>query len=58
MKQVTIRLDIRVPEDVNEFLLDEAHSKKMSFEGLILIYIQDRMKSEKQRHQHSGPALA
>jgi len=43
---------------VNEFLLDEAHSKKMSFEGLILIYIQDRMKSEKQRHQHSGPALA
>lgn len=55
MKQVTIRFDVRVSEEMNEFLLDESHSKKMSFEGLILSYIEDRMKSDKRKQQHTGP---
>ena len=33
MKHVTIRLELRVSEDMNEFLQTEAHSRKLSFEG-------------------------
>jgi len=40
MKQVTIRLDVRVSEEMNEFLQIEAQSRKLSFEGLILMYIE------------------
>jgi hypothetical protein len=55
MKQVTIRIELRVSEEMNEFLLDEAHSKKMSFEGVLLSFIEDRMKDEKQKHPYTGP---
>jgi hypothetical protein len=57
MKQVTIRLELRVPEETHEYLQVEAHSRKLSFEGLLLMYIEDRMKSDKER-RHSGPARA
>jgi hypothetical protein len=57
MKQVTIRLELRVPEEMHEYLQTEAHSRKLSFEGLLLMYIEDRMKSDKDR-RHSGPARA
>lgn len=43
MKRVTIRVELKVSEEMNDFMLDEAHSKKLSFEGLLLSYIQDRM---------------
>jgi hypothetical protein len=56
MKQVTIRIEMRVSEEMNEYLLDEAHSKKLSFEGLLLTYIDERMKRSlrERRHTRSG----
>ena len=55
MKQVTIRLELRVSEEMNEFLQIEAQSRKLSFEGLILMYIEERMKKERQERLHIGP---
>jgi predicted HicB family RNase H-like nuclease len=56
MKQVTIRLELRVSEEMNEFLQIEAQSRKLSFEGLILMYLDERMKKDRQDRQHNGPA--
>ena len=58
MKQVTIRLDIRVPEEMNEFLVEEARSRKLSFEGLLLMYIEDRMKKVREQRRRIGPGKA
>jgi hypothetical protein len=55
MKQVTIRLDLRVSEEMNEFLQIEAQSRKLSFEGLILMYLDERMKKDRQDREHDGP---
>ena len=55
MKQVTIRVELRVSEEMNEYLQVEAQSRKLSFEGLILMYIEERMKKERQERLHSGP---
>ena len=56
MKQVTIRLELRVSEEMNEFLQLEAQSRKLSFEGLILMYLEERMKRERIEQQHNGPS--
>ncbi len=58
MKQVTIRLDIRVPEEMNEFLVEEARSRKLSFEGLLLMYIEERMKKVREESRRIGPGKA
>ena len=58
MRQVTIRLDLRVSEEMNEFLQIEAQSRKLSFEGLILMYLEERMKKERQEREHNGPPRA
>ena len=58
MKQVTIRLDLRVSEEMNEFLQIQAQSRKLSFEGLILMYLEERMKQERQEREHNGPPRA
>jgi hypothetical protein len=55
MKQVTIRLELRVAEEMNEYLQVEAQSRKLSFEGLILMYIDERMKKDRRERQHSDP---
>jgi hypothetical protein len=55
MKQVTIRLELRVPEEMNEFLLTEARSRKLSFEGLLLMYVEEQMRRRRQELQHAGP---
>jgi metal-responsive CopG/Arc/MetJ family transcriptional regulator len=55
MKQVTIRLELRVSEEMNEFLQIESQSRKLSFEGLILMYLEEQMKKETQERQHNGP---
>ncbi len=55
MKQVTIRLELRVSEEMNEFLQLEAQSRKLSFEGLLLMYIEERMKKDRQDRQHTAP---
>jgi hypothetical protein len=54
-KQVTIRLELRVSEDMNTFLQTEAQSRKLSFEGLILMYLDERMKKDHRDRQHAGP---
>ncbi len=48
MKQVTIRLELRVPEEMLEFLQTEAYSRKLSLEGLILMFLDERMKKDRQ----------
>jgi hypothetical protein len=55
MKQVTIRVELRVSEEMNEFLQMESQSRKLSFEGLILMYIEDRMKKDRLTQRHEGP---
>jgi hypothetical protein len=54
-KQVTIRLELRVSEEMNSFLQMEAQSRKLSFEGLILMYLGDQMKKDRLDRQHAGP---
>ncbi len=55
MKQVTIRLDLRVSEEMNEFLQLEAHSRKLSFEGLILMILEERMAKHGRDRRHTSP---
>ncbi len=55
MRQVTIRLDLRVSEEMNDFLQNEAQSRKLSFEGLILMLIEEQMKRVKQESQRISP---
>jgi hypothetical protein len=55
MRQVTIRIEMRVSDQMNEYLLDEAHSKKLSFEGLLISYIEDRMQKSLHDGRHSRP---
>lgn len=55
MKQVTIRVEMRVSEQMNEFLLDESYSKKLSFEGLLISYIEERMQKALREGRHTKP---
>ena len=55
MKHVTIRLELRVSEEMNEFLQMEAQSRKLSFEGLILMYLDERIKKDRRDRHHAGP---
>ena len=52
MNTIHLRVDVRIPQDMYEFLQEEAGLKKMSFEGLILRYIRERM--ELQRRNATG----
>jgi hypothetical protein len=56
MKQVTIRVELRVSEEMNEFLQMEAQSRKLSFEGLLLMYLDERMRQDRIDQQHRGPS--
>ena len=47
MNLIHIRVDVRIPEDMYDFLLEESRLKKLSFEGLILLYIKERMEAGK-----------
>jgi hypothetical protein len=55
MKQVTIRLELRMSEEMNEFLQIEAQSRKLSFEGLMLKYIEEEMQRTRKEKMHNGP---
>ncbi len=46
---------MKVSDEMNEFLLNEARSKKMSFEGLLISYIEEHMKQEKSRRAAERP---
>jgi hypothetical protein len=52
MDTIHLRLDVRIEKEMYDFLQEEADLKKMSFEGLILLYIRERM--EKQRRNATG----
>jgi hypothetical protein len=52
LSNIHLRLDVRIPQDMYDFLEEEASLKKMSFEGLILTYIRERM--EQQRRNATG----
>jgi uncharacterized protein (DUF1778 family) len=54
MNTIHLRLDMRIEKDMYDFLQEEASLKKMSFEGLILNYIRERM--EQQRRNATGGA--
>ena len=53
VKQVTIRIELRVSEDMNEFLATEAHARKLSFEGLFVSWIEERMAAQRE-HARRG----
>jgi len=46
---VRVRFDVRIPQDMYDFLEEESRLKKLSFEGLFLLYVRDRMNPEKRR---------
>ena len=52
MDTIHLRLDVRIEKDMYDFLEEEAGLKKLSFEGLILLYIRERM--ERQRRNATG----
>lgn len=52
MKTVPLRVDVRIPEDMYEYLQEQAGLKKLSFEGLILQIIRERM--DRQRRDLMG----
>ena len=52
MNDIHLRVDVRIPQDMYDFLEEESRLKKMSFEGLILRYIRERM--EQQRREATG----
>jgi hypothetical protein len=52
VRQATIRIEMRVSQEMNEFLQVEAHSRKLSFEGLLLTYVEDRMKRSLDEKRH------
>ncbi len=47
MNTIHLRVDVRIPKDMYDFLIEESSLKKLSFEGLILSYIQERMEAQK-----------
>jgi hypothetical protein len=55
VKQVTIRIELRISEQMNEYLATEAHSRKLSFEGLLVSWIEERMSSQRERARRRSP---
>ena len=55
MNQVTIRIELRVSREMNEFLATEAHSRKLSFEGLFVSWIEERMKAQREQARRGAP---
>lgn len=53
MKQVTIRIELRLSGEMNEFLVTEARARKLSFEGLFLSWIEERMNARREAARRS-----
>ncbi len=51
MKQVTIRIDMRVSEEMHAYLSEAAHARKQSYEGLLIEIIQERMDRERRQQR-------
>ena len=54
VKQVTIRIELRVSQQMNDYLATEAHSRKLSFEGLLLSWIEERMQAQRERSRRGA----
>ena len=55
MKRVTIRIELRISEKMNNYLATEANARKLSFEGLLVSWIQERMDAERERTLRRSP---
>ncbi len=49
MGTVEVRLDLRLPQEMYDFLQEESRLKKLSFEGLFLAYVRERMRQERSK---------
>jgi hypothetical protein len=49
MDTVEVRLDIRLPRELYDFLQEESRLRKLSFEGLLLLYLRERMIQERRK---------
>lgn len=47
MNKIHLRVDVRMPQDLYDFLVEQSGLKKLSFEGLILLYLRERMEAER-----------
>jgi hypothetical protein len=47
MNTVEVRLDIRIPDELYQFLQEDSRLKKLSFEGLFLLYVRERMEQKR-----------
>ncbi|MCX7030116.1 MAG: hypothetical protein NTU62_08350 [Spirochaetes bacterium] len=55
MKQVTIRIELRISEKMNEYLATEAQARKLSFEGLLVLWIEERMNAQREQARRRSP---
>jgi hypothetical protein len=55
VKRVTIRIELRISERMNDYLDTEASARKLSFEGLLVSWIQERMDAERERALRRTP---
>jgi predicted HicB family RNase H-like nuclease len=55
VKQVTIRIELRISEEMNEYLATEANARKLSFEGLLLSWIEERMNAQREQARRRLP---
>ena len=47
MNTVEVRLELRLPQDIYDFLQEESRLKKLSFEGLLLLYVRERLQQQR-----------
>jgi len=49
MNTVEVRLELRLPQEIYNFLQEESRLKKLSFEGLVLLYVRERLQQQRAR---------
>jgi hypothetical protein len=49
MNTVEVRLELRLPQELYDFLQEESRLKKLSFEGLVLLYVRERLQQQRAR---------
>ncbi len=55
MQQVTIRVELKLTPESHDFLLAEAGSRKLNFEGLFLLWIEERMQRRREESLRERP---
>jgi len=56
VKRVTIRIELRVSEKMNNYLATEANARKLSFEGLLVSWIEERMNAQREQAMRRSPS--